>query len=141
MQLRWQIRRGAHFQRILISATARTLSLRRLRDSAGGLSKEYPGRLQLARTSIGRQDRGRAQVARRGYSIRRARAQFSGLPRRYTVIRYRTDRRMYICRTRKSDGDHDYVRLAQARSNYTCMYAPLMYDNQIVRTTYCGLRL
>ena len=44
VQLRWQIRRGAHFQRILISATARTLSLRRLRDSARGLSKEYPGR-------------------------------------------------------------------------------------------------
>ena len=43
VQLRWQIRRGAHFQRILISATARTLSLRRLRDSARGLSKEYPG--------------------------------------------------------------------------------------------------
>ena len=55
MQLRWQIRRGAHFQRILISATARTLSLRRLRDSARGLSKEYPGRLrmQLARRPAG----------------------------------------------------------------------------------------
>ena len=43
MQLRWQIRRGAHFQRILISVTARTLSLRRLRDSARG---QYPGRLR-----------------------------------------------------------------------------------------------
>ena len=53
-------------------------------------------------------------------SIRRARAQFSGFPRRYTVIRYRTatDRRMYVRRTRKSDGDHDYVGLAQARPNY-----------------------
>ena len=63
-------------------------------------------------------------MARRGYrildidSIRRARAQFSGFPRRYTVIRYRTDR-LDVCRTRKSDGDHDYVGLAQARPNYS----------------------
>ena len=113
MQLRWQIRRGAHFQCILISATARTLSLRRLRDSAGGLSKEYPGRLMLARRPARSRARaGGAYIA----SIRRARAQFSGFPRRYTVIRYRTDR-LDVCRTRKSDGDHDYVGLAQARPN------------------------
>ena len=96
MQLRWQIRRGAHFQRTLISATVRTLSLRRLRDSAGGLSKEYPGRLQLARRPA--RSRARAGGAARIPdmdidSIRRGRAQFSGFPRRYTVIRYRTDRR------------------------------------------------
>ena len=41
MQLKWQIRSGAHFQRILISATARTLSQHRLRDSARGSHHRY----------------------------------------------------------------------------------------------------
>ena len=52
--------------------------------------------------------------------IRHARAQYSGFPRRYTVIRYRIADRQTSDgrRTRKSDGDHDYVGLAQARPNY-----------------------
>ena len=77
-----------------ISATTRTLSLRRLRGSAGGLSKEYPGRLQLARRPAGSRARAGGAAHADIDSIRRARAQFSGFPRRYTVIRYRTDRRM-----------------------------------------------
>ena len=85
VQLRWQIRRGAHFQRILISATARTLSLRRLRDSARGLSKEYPAR-SVARRPAG--SRARAGGAVRSPARARA-AQYSGFPHRYTVIRCR----------------------------------------------------
>ena len=65
-------------------------------------------------------------AARRNIDLSGARAQYSGFPRRYTVIRYRIDdrRSIYVTtvgRTRKSDGDHDYVGLAQARPNNYCM--------------------
>ena len=129
MQLRWQIRRGAHFQRILILATARTLSLRRLRDSARGLSKEYPGRLRsytLARRPARSRARAGGAGAAQFNSIRRAREQYSGFPRRYTVTRYRirgadrqSDVYTYVyTHAYIGHGDHDYVGLAQARPNY-----------------------
>ena len=61
-------------------------------------------------------------MARRNLGIRRARAQYSGFPRRYTVIRYRiadrqtSDGRIYVGHQKVME-DHDYVGLAQARPN------------------------
>ena len=54
---------------------------------------------------------------------------------------FHVDIRLYAIGStdRKSDGDHDYVRLAQARPNYRCGILPSNYSGNQRKYKVCGI--